>query len=80
MQASVSIASQTEFPISDINDRIKYVTLQTERENKSYLDINRFWNVLLKFNFLWENFLVVVELFKPESRMISCDVVMNHVS
>ena len=78
MQASVSIASQTEFPISDINDRIKYVTLQTERENKLF--INRFWNVLLKFNFLWENFLVVVELFKPESRMISCDVVMNHVS
>ena len=78
MQASVSIASQTEFPISDINDRIKYVTLQTERENKIF--INRFWNVLLKFNFLWENFLVVVELFKPESRMISCDVVMNHVS
>ena len=78
MQASVSIASQTEFPISDINDRIKYVTLQTERENKLF--INRFWNVLLKFNFLWENFLVVVELFKPESRMISCDVVMNHES
>ena len=78
MQASVSIASQTEFPISDINDRIKYVTLQTERENKIF--INRFWNVLLKFNFFWENFLVVVELFKPESRMISCDVVMNHVS
>ena len=78
MQASVSIALQTEFPISDINDRIKYVTLQTERENKIF--INRFWNVLLKFNFFWENFLVVVELFKPESRMISCDVVMNHVS